>query len=142
MALNFGFLGNLSRALPGYIEGQRQAIQDNWQDLKNWNEVYSGQLGNMYANQTYPLRLSREYDLAMMSQYGREKSRGDIEQYRAYLPGAVRRAKIRGELAPVNEAALFQHTMNMMRNPFLYSQGMNPMQWYGGMNLPEIGFGF
>lgn len=36
----------------GYINGRRAAIQDNWQDAKNYNEVMKGQLDNAIAMQT------------------------------------------------------------------------------------------
>lgn len=36
----------------GYINGRRAAIQDNWQDAKNYNEVMKGQLDNALAMQT------------------------------------------------------------------------------------------
>lgn len=36
----------------GYITGRRAAIQDNWQDAKNYNEVMKGQLDNALAMQT------------------------------------------------------------------------------------------
>lgn len=36
----------------GYITGRRAAIQDNWQDAKNYNEVMKGQLDNAIAMQT------------------------------------------------------------------------------------------
>lgn len=36
----------------GYLNGRRAAIQDNWQDAKNYNEVMKGQLDNAIAMQT------------------------------------------------------------------------------------------
>lgn len=36
----------------GYLNGRRAAIQDNWQDAKNYNEVMKGQLDNALAMQT------------------------------------------------------------------------------------------
>lgn len=36
----------------GYINGRRAAIQDNWQDAKNYNSVMKGQLDNALAMQT------------------------------------------------------------------------------------------
>ena len=36
----------------GYINGRRAAIQDNWQDAKNYNRVMKGQLANALAMQT------------------------------------------------------------------------------------------
>lgn len=36
----------------GYLNGRRAAIQDNWQDAKNYNKVMKGQLDNALAMQT------------------------------------------------------------------------------------------
>lgn len=56
--MNFSFLGGLASLLPGYVQGQRQAIQDNWQDLMNYNQVQSGQLSNAFTEATWQPRLS------------------------------------------------------------------------------------
>lgn len=58
MAFNFGsLLTAIGRALPGYVEGHRQAVQDNWQDLTNYNSVQAGQLENIFTEQTLPTRI-------------------------------------------------------------------------------------
>lgn len=55
--MNFGsLLGAVSRVLPGYMEGERQAVRDNWQDLTNYNQVQQGQLGNLFLEGTMPQR--------------------------------------------------------------------------------------
>ena len=60
MAFNFfGALGAFSRALPGYVQGERMAVQDNWNDLNQYNKVQSGQIQNAW-----------EYDQAAMSNIG------------------------------------------------------------------------
>ena len=49
MAFNFfGALGAFSRALPGYVQGERMAVQDNWNDLNQYNKVQSGQIQNAW----------------------------------------------------------------------------------------------
>lgn len=58
MAFNFGSLFTaLGRALPGYVEGHRQAVQDNWNDLQQYNQAQAGQLENMFTEATMPTRL-------------------------------------------------------------------------------------
>ena len=37
----------------GYIQGRRQAIADNWNDLNQYNNVLSGQLKNAFNMQTF-----------------------------------------------------------------------------------------
>lgn len=55
--MNFSFLGGLANLLPGYVQGQRQAVQDNWQDLMNYNQTQSGQLSNMFTEATWQPRI-------------------------------------------------------------------------------------
>ena len=56
--MNFGFLGHLASLLPGYMQGQRLANQDNWQDLMNYNQAQSGQLSNAFTEATWQPRLN------------------------------------------------------------------------------------
>ena len=55
--MNFSFLGGLASLLPGYIQGQRMANQDNWQDLMNYNQVQQGQLSNLFTEATWQPRM-------------------------------------------------------------------------------------
>lgn len=48
-----GFLGSIGRMLPSYVEGERAAIKDNWQDAANYNTVLNGQLQNAYSQATF-----------------------------------------------------------------------------------------
>lgn len=52
----FGFFSSLGKLLPGYTVGHRQAVQDNWTDLNQYNQVQSGQLDNMWKEDTYDMR--------------------------------------------------------------------------------------
>ena len=66
--MNFlGLLGHLGSLLPGYIEGRRAAIQDNWQDMTNYNTVLNGQLQNLLNAVTFPDMLSSIQDSAAQS---------------------------------------------------------------------------
>lgn len=44
----FGAFGALGRLLPGFMQGERQAIQDNWQDLQSYNQAQQGQIQNAF----------------------------------------------------------------------------------------------
>lgn len=61
------FLGALSSLLPGYIQGRRQAIQDNWQDLQNYNNIQAGQQANAFTEATWQPRLDMFYDNARLN---------------------------------------------------------------------------
>lgn len=56
------FLGAISSLLPGYIQGRRQAIADNWQDLQNYNNIQQGQLSNAFTKVTWQPRLNAFVD--------------------------------------------------------------------------------
>lgn len=56
--MSFSFLGGLAGLLPGYLQGQRMANQDNWQDLMNYNQAQSGQLSNMFTGATWQPRIN------------------------------------------------------------------------------------
>lgn len=73
MAFNFGSLATaIGRALPGYVDGERRAIQDNWQDLDNFNKVQAGQLQNAWTEATWEPRFFNTWagaaanDMALM----------------------------------------------------------------------------
>lgn len=58
------FLGAIGRMLPGYTEGHRQAVQDNWNDLNQFGRVQEQQLKNMWTEDTYDMRYKQAaYDV-------------------------------------------------------------------------------
>lgn len=61
-----GVLSNFGRLLPGYIEGERAAIKDNWTDELNFNTVLHGNLQNAFDVQTYPWQLQQAYNQSQM----------------------------------------------------------------------------
>lgn len=65
--MSFSFLGALGSLFPGYIQGQRMANQDNWQDLMNWNNVQAGQQSNLFTEATWQPRLNIAWDNALNS---------------------------------------------------------------------------
>lgn len=73
--MSFSFLGALGSLFPGYIQGQRMANQDNWQDLVNWNNVQAGQQFNLFTEATWQPRLdiawSNRNDKVMQEQMNR-----------------------------------------------------------------------
>lgn len=65
--MSFNFLGGLARLLPGYIQGQRMANQDNWSDLMNYNKARAGQLSNLWTEATWQPHLDMTYDQSTQS---------------------------------------------------------------------------
>lgn len=65
----WGALGQVARILPNYLEGQRQAVSDNWRDLNMFNQVQAGQLNNMFNERVMPWRINMFGDAANISRW-------------------------------------------------------------------------
>lgn len=125
------FLGALSSLLPGYIQGRRQAIQDNWQDLQNYNNVQAGQLSNAFTEATWQPRLDMFADSAINSGLNVWNNGMNTAIRAAYFPGQYYQGNIWSGFAPGE--AYRNGWMKMMadnwamRNPgFTMGQGLNP----------------
>lgn len=60
--MNFlGAFSQIGRLLPGFMEGERAAIKDNWQDAINRNNVWHGQLQNLYDEATWDPAVSNAF---------------------------------------------------------------------------------
>ena len=84
------FLGGLfqsfGRLLPGYMQGERQAIQDNWNDLNQYNKAQAGQLQNMFDENAMRDRLQMLRDNAMTNNYQRWAAGFDLGVKAAQYP--------------------------------------------------------
>lgn len=144
------FLGNLGSVvgalgslLPGYMQGERQAVQDNWADLNYYNKAQAGQLQNMYDERVMNDRINMAHDNALMQSNVRANS--DLNLFNNYLyePYTIRRAQWDTAYADQLNNARIGLTLagaNMaMSNPMtlLGSMGLGGM---GGNNMP-IGAG-
>lgn len=85
----FGVLGQLGRLLPGYLEGERAAIKDNWQDLQNYNNVQHGQLQNAFDISTWNPQVTREYLSTGMLQNAAQLSSKNLFDTLAAWPGTL-----------------------------------------------------
>lgn len=81
-----GALGAVGRLLPGYMQGERQAIQDNWMDLNQYNKVQAGQLQNMFDENAMRDRLQMLRDNAMTNNYQRWAAGFDLGVKAAQYP--------------------------------------------------------
>ena len=94
------FLGNLGSVvgalgslLPGYMQGERQAVQDNWADLNYYNKAQAGQLQNMYDERVMNDRINMAHDNALMQSNVRANSDLDLFNNYLYEPYTIRRAQ-------------------------------------------------
>ena len=77
------FLGGLfqsfGRLLPGYMQGERQAVQDNWTDLNQYNKAQAGQLQNMFDENAMRDRLQILKDNAITGNFQRHAAGQDLK---------------------------------------------------------------
>ena len=81
-----GALGAVGRLLPGYMQGERQAIQDNWNDLNQYNKAQAGQLQNMFDENAMRDRLQLLKDNVITNNFQRHAAGLDLGIKAAQTP--------------------------------------------------------
>lgn len=110
--------GSIGRILPGYVEGQRNAITDNWKDLQNYNAVQQGQLANAFTEATFGNNVDMHYDARNLSRLNYLQSEANHALWEQMFPNRARAAISESEAWP--ELQLMQNEL-MLR---LLEQGM------------------
>lgn len=87
--MSFSFLGGLANLLPGYLQGQRMANQDNWQDLMNYNQTMQGQLSNLFTEATWQPRINMFYENALRNNMQLQSDKLDFQQKDMLQPWAL-----------------------------------------------------
>lgn len=101
MAFDFGSLFTaLGRALPGFVEGERLANQDNWKDLENYNNVQRGQLENAWTEATWDPRLYNTWAQAANNDIMLQASGMELANRLAAQPGQQTRNWLYSDYAP------------------------------------------
>lgn len=59
--MSFGWLGGLMSLFPEVLHGRQQAINDNWNDEKNFGSVQAQQDANAYNEATFAPRVGNEF---------------------------------------------------------------------------------
>lgn len=136
------FLGSLGSLLPGYIQGRRQAIADNWQDLQNYNNIQQGQLNNAFTEATWQPRLDLMYDSARRSQMNTIVSGLNTGIYAAAAPGMYFQSLINSAWAPAlanyNNQAQAQAYNMALSNPSYLLQSLLPQGQQGANPQPSV----
>lgn len=110
--MSFSFLGGLASLLPNYIQGQRLANQDNWQDLMNYNQTQQGQLSNLFTEVTWQPRLNMFDENALRNNLQMQSDKLDYQIKNALHPWQLGQAYAWSALTP----------QNMWYEPMAYSQ--------------------
>lgn len=134
-----GIISQFGRLMPGYIQGERMAVQDNWNDMNQYNQVQSGQIQNAYDEAVFNPRVNMLYDQADLSGLGVDNSRMNYDVNRAMQPGRMFQATnfsgLQPLLAPLQGAAQIrqaQAAFDMFGRPRGYASP------YGGFDASYL----
>lgn len=133
MSFLSGFAG-LAGLLPGYINGRRQAIQDNWADLKNYNDTKAGQINNLWSEATFPLDFSRAWDNTQMSNWATDLAGQNYALNKMIFPTEVFRTMLQLNFGPQQDL-MKQMLSTRMGLQLLANGGFN----LGQTKAPSIG---
>lgn len=136
--------GAFGRLLPGYVQGERQAIQDNWQDLSNYNSVQAGQIQNAWDEAAFNPRLTMLQHAMDISDMGVQNQAMDLLTNMAAFPGRLGAADVYSAFYPwVQSAAYtaqiqnpilgFNNQLGHMLDPM---QQRQPVQQGNALNTP------
>lgn len=120
-----GALGAVGRLLPGYMQGERQAVQDNWNDLNQYNKAQAGQLQNMFDENVMPDRIQIAKDNAMTNNYQRWAAGFDLGVKAAQYPLMLGQLGMQaGHFFPLQQMRwnMLQQQAAMAMNPRLAQQ--------------------
>lgn len=117
----FSAFGALGRILPGYVQGERQAVEDNWNDLTNYNSVQAGQIQNAFDEQTFDDRVD-------MMGFSRDNAANQAlnlwmstmaqqAMFPGYLQGAANMGVNMPFMMPMQQMAEWGQTMYPWLNP-------------------------
>lgn len=126
--MNFSFLGALGSVLPNYIQGQRQAIQDNWTDLMNYNKAQQGQLENAFLETTFGPRLDMFYNSAFDKDIQSTMNGMNFMRFIPQWQAGFVDDMYRRNYAPTFSAYKYGHLMNQWQNPLGAAQMMMGQQ--------------
>lgn len=123
--MNFGsILGGLSRWVPGYIQGQRQAVQDNWADLMNYNKTQMGQLENAFTEATFGPRLDMFHNAVRNDDINTAMNGLNFGLFMTEYPARLTASQYYQQYYPQMLPYQWGNMFNMWQNPMA---GMMPM---------------
>ncbi len=113
MALSIlGLLGALGTALPSYIQGARQATQDNWTDIANYNQAVRDSQANAFTDATRDARIQQQQNAAEAGVFANTLAENTLD------------AKTQQEAAET-EAATLRNIFAGTTMPFRVAQSQN-----------------
>lgn len=138
MAFDFGSLFTaLGRALPGFVEGERLANQDNWKDLENYNNVQRGQLENAWTEATWDPRLFNTWANATNNDIMLQASGMELANRLAAQPGQQARNWLYSDYAPLFYPTYYEGLRNAVGRAS--QMGMALPDPGANINTPSLG---
>ena len=105
-----------------YINGRRQAVADNWQDLSNYNQIAAGQLNNAFNMATFDPRVRIAESQAQLGEQNAGLGGAMTDQYLTQI--ALQNKKNIPDLSTSAQAtgfnyqqALYNHNIRMLTDP-------------------------
>ena len=105
-----------------YINGRRQAVADNWQDLSNYNQIAAGQLNNAFNMATFDPRVRIAESQAQLGEQNNALGGAMTDQYLTQI--ALQNKKNIPDLSTSAQAtgfnyqqALYNHNIRMLTDP-------------------------
>lgn len=120
--------GAFGRLLPGYMQGEQQAIKDNWYDLNQYNQVQAGQIQNAWDEATFNPRLTMVQHAVDMSDMGVQNAGMDYLVNLAALPGRLGSADVYSAFNPWAQRMAYEA---QMQNPALFSNQLGQSVAWG-----------
>ena len=130
-----------------YINGRRQAVADNWQDLSNYNQVLAGQLNNAFNMATFDPRVRSTEAITQSNEQATALNGASTDQALAQIAlqnkNGVPAANVQAQLAAYNFYK--QYYDQLASNPLQYGAFMqlnNPNGTANGVintGMPNLG---
>lgn len=98
-----------------YINGRRQAVADNWQDLSNYNQVAAGQLNNAFNMATFDPRVRIAESQAQLGELNNALGAAMTDQNLRHI-AAQNKLNI-PDLSASAQQALFNHNIKLLTDP-------------------------
>ena len=98
-----------------YINGRRQAVADNWQDLSNYNQIAAGQLNNAFNMATFDPRVRIAESQAQLGEQNAGLGGVMTDQYLRHI-AAQNKLNI-PDLSASAQQALYNHNIKLLTDP-------------------------
>lgn len=98
-----------------YINGRRQAVADNWQDLSNYNQIAAGQLNNAFNMATFDPRVRIAESQAQLGEQNNALGGAMTDQYLRHI-AAQNKLNI-PDLSASAQQALYNHNIKLLTDP-------------------------